>query len=352
MARRLLKIALGIVVVLVLVVGGTLAYIDVTGIPHYPPGKIDLKVDAIPERAARGRRTVQLLCASCHLDNDTGTLAGKPMSDVPKQFGAAHSANSTGDPWHPQGHERSAIREVETVGLGPMLGRDVMHLGTEHALRFAVEERIGIADCFGEAAVILGEDFDGTLVRDGWAPYRQFLQAEHQTCLAHLLRRCNELIEDHPHARLPHEVKRLLLAALELRARFLRKEVSRHGLDVARGRLIEEMVSVIESPGQLPAIKKFARHLTTEFTALFTFLFDPTLDATNWRAETGLRPAVITRKVCGGGNRTQRGARTQEVLASVLRTAAQRDTDASKLFVAMLRSTESIVPQALRSPVQ
>jgi mono/diheme cytochrome c family protein len=98
MAKRLLKVVLGLVVVLVLVVGGALAYIDVSGIPHYPPGKVDLKVDVTPERAARGRRTVQLLCASCHLDNETGTLAGKPMAEVPKQFGAAHSANITGDP--------------------------------------------------------------------------------------------------------------------------------------------------------------------------------------------------------------------------------------------------------------
>jgi hypothetical protein len=28
-------------------------------------------------------------------------------------------------------------------------------------------------------------------------------------------------------------------------------------------------------------------------------LFDPTIDATNWRAEHAIRPAVVTRKVCG-----------------------------------------------------
>jgi hypothetical protein len=32
---------------------------------------------------------------------------------------------------------------------------------------------------------VLGAEFDGVLVRDGWAPYRQFGQAAHQTCLAH-----------------------------------------------------------------------------------------------------------------------------------------------------------------------
>jgi mono/diheme cytochrome c family protein len=98
MARRVLKIVLGVVAVLVVVVAAGLAYIDWSGIPHYPPGKIELKVDVTPERVERGGRTVQLLCASCHLDNDTATLAGKPLADVPRQFGTSHSANITRDP--------------------------------------------------------------------------------------------------------------------------------------------------------------------------------------------------------------------------------------------------------------
>jgi transposase len=38
---------------------------------------------------------------------------------------------------------------------------------------------------FDEAAAVLGVEFSGVLVRDGRAPYRQFDQAAHQTCLAH-----------------------------------------------------------------------------------------------------------------------------------------------------------------------
>jgi transposase len=53
---------------------------------------------------------------------------------------------------------------------------------------------------FEEAAAVLGGDFAGVLVRDGWAPYRQFTAATHQTCLAHLLRRCRLVAADHPHA--------------------------------------------------------------------------------------------------------------------------------------------------------
>jgi hypothetical protein len=38
------------------------------------------------------------------------------------------------------------------------------------------------------------------------------------------------------------------------------------------------------------------QHPITEFTATFSFLLDPDLDATNWRAGQALRPAVVTRK--------------------------------------------------------
>ena len=33
---------------------------------------------------------------------------------------------------------------------------------------------------FDDAATVLGTDFSGVLVRDGWAPYRRFTEALHQ----------------------------------------------------------------------------------------------------------------------------------------------------------------------------
>ena len=84
-------------------------------------------------------------------------------------------------------------------------------------------------------------------------------------------------------------------------------------------------------------------------TIVFLFLWDPSLDATNWRAEQAIRPAVVVRKVCGG-NRTRHGADTQQVLASVVRTARQRDLDLPALIATMLRATNPIVPEVLALP--
>ena len=49
---------------------------------------------------------------------------------------------------------------------------------------------------YQHAAEVLGEDYSGVLERDGWAPYRRFTGARHQSCHAHLLRRTGELLEE------------------------------------------------------------------------------------------------------------------------------------------------------------
>lgn len=200
---------------------------------------------------------------------------------------------------------------------------------------------------FAEAACVLGPSFAGVLVRDGWAPYRQFTEAAHQSCQAHLLRRCRELRTDHPRARVPAQVQTILQEALAVRDRYEAGTISAHGAAIARGRVISRLAALWDHSTAVKAVRTFLRHLDREWTALFSFLFDPTIDATNWRAEQALRGAVITRKVCGGGNRTTRGAVTQYVLASVLRTTRQRGLDTHAVLTPLLRAPTPIVSPAL-----
>jgi transposase len=201
---------------------------------------------------------------------------------------------------------------------------------------------------FDEAACVLGASFAGILVHDGWAPYRRFTAAAHQTCQAHLMRRARELCTDHPRARLPGQVQEVLHDALAVRDRQAAGTISGHGAAVARGHLMTRLSSLLDQATAVAAIRRFARHLNREWDALFTFLFDRTVDATNWRAEHAIRWAVITRKVCGGGNRTSHGAVTQYVLASVLRTARQRGLDRHAVLTPLLRAPTPIVSPALQ----
>ena len=85
-----------------------------------------------------------------------------------------------------------------------------------------------------------------------------------------------------------------------------------------------------------------------EFSAIWSFLFDPTIDATNWRAEQAIRPAVVTRKVWGG-NRTWHGADAQQTLTSVIRTAQQRHLNPQALLASMLQARDPTVPLELQS---
>lgn len=117
---------------------------------------------------------------------------------------------------------------------------------------------------------------------------------------AHLLRRCRLLQQDHPRARFPRRVARILQRALDVRDRRVAGTISAHGVDVARVHLFNQMLDLLEDPGLMPDMQRFARHLTVELPTLFSCLVDPDLDATNWRAEQAIRPAVITRKVWGG----------------------------------------------------
>ena len=218
---------------------------------------------------------------------------------------------------------------------------------------FATPETTVYAICdgrgFAEAAAVLGPDFAGVLVRDGWVAYRGFKKAPHQTCLAHLLRRCKDLQAAHPDSPWAGAVQAVLRDGLALRDRSNAGEISEHGLASARGRLAARLGRLIDTAPPLAAAERFAKHLANEFPAVFLFLCDPSIDATNWRAEQAIRPAVVTRKVCGG-NRTRRGADTQQVLASVVRTARQRNLDPRSLITTMLCAPEPVVPEALALP--
>lgn len=197
---------------------------------------------------------------------------------------------------------------------------------------------------FAQAAAVLGKDFAGQLVRDGWIVYLQFRQALHQTCLRHLLRRCREMIAVAPlaRARFPQLVKEILQGALKLRNRRDAGQIRERGLAVARGRLEARLDRALQRSYRSGANERFANHLYRERNYVFTFLYYPGLDATNWRGEQAIRPAVVARKVWGG-NRTPHGAHTQEILLSVLHTCWQQGRSAQPVLTELLCS-----PTALR----
>lgn len=205
---------------------------------------------------------------------------------------------------------------------------------------------------FDAAKKVLDPKYSGVISRDGWAPYRKYTKATHQSCLAHLLRRASGLIEAkvRGHSTVPVILKGILLDALALRA-------CRDAGDIAGAELEEAIVglevrvkTLLARRAHTEENRKLLKHLGIEADALFTFLRHKGVDATNYRAEQAIRPGVVNRKVWGG-SRTDNGARTHERLVSVLRTTAQQGADAMAILGELIRSPVPIVaPLALSAP--
>jgi transposase len=137
-------------------------------------------------------------------------------------------------------------------------------------------------------------------------------------------------------------VAELLRAGLEMRDRRAAGEISRHGLAVARGLLEHQLSDLIFPPKTNAANVRLTQHLWNHDNGLFTFLRQPGLDATNWRAELAIRFGVILRKVWGG-SRTWAGARAQSVLISVWRTCWQQGRSALDFLSQLLRGTPVVL---------
>jgi len=193
---------------------------------------------------------------------------------------------------------------------------------------------------YAEACVVLGADFDGTLLRDGWGPSRRFEQAIHQTCVGGpLIRRCKETLETAKQgtARLPHAVLRILQRALRLRDHWLNHPPMPHGRATHVGIVGAEMDRFLAWSPTDNENRKLVQHLLNERDALFTFLRDPTVPASNWWGEPAIRPAVVTRKIWGG-NRTGDGAVTQQTITTFFRTSHQQGADPYPILAEVLRS--------------
>ena len=238
--------------------------------------------------------------------------------------------------WH-------ALREAARRSL--VNGMDETGWNVAAQLRWlwvVVSEQVTFCDIlpgrgFAQAASLLGADYEGWLTHDGWRVYYKFLRASHQSCNSHLLRRCEDMaqIASAAAARFPLRVKALLEEGLALRDRYQNQEISLHGLWTATGRLEGKLDRLLARSYQDSANRRLAKHLLHERPYIFTFLYCPGLDATNNVSERAIRALIGARKNWGG-NRTEKGARAQAVLTSILQTAKQQGQNPFDVVVELL----------------
>ena len=199
---------------------------------------------------------------------------------------------------------------------------------TRNATCYEIGDRSGAI-----AERLLGRDWSGTMIHDGWSVYDRFEQAFHQQCVGHLQRRCRELPETAARGavRLPRQVLTLIDEAFWLRRQWRGHRLSGNALAGAGLELACRMEDLASGHFVYEPNRLLAKHILKHAMDWFWFLIDPTIDAANYRAEQAIRPAVVNRKVWGG-NRTWAGARAQSVLTSLLVTLAQRGHQALTWF--------------------
>jgi transposase len=171
---------------------------------------------------------------------------------------------------------------------------------------------------------ILGKDFGGVLVSDCLAIYDDATALQHK-CYAHHHKAIRKAKALHPQQGEGFlcEVEAMLRAAVALQQQ--KAELSTQTFSDLRQALERKAVQLLEPPRNEPNEEAVRNRLNKQRDHLFTFLDHDGVDATNNLAERQLRPAVIARKI-SCGNKTQKGARTWQILTSLAATCAQRTT--------------------------
>ena len=196
---------------------------------------------------------------------------------------------------------------------------------------------------------LIGRDWPGTLVHDGFSSYDRFTAATHQQCLGHVLRRARELESRATRGAVhyPRKLIALLTEAIHLRNRHKEGEVPAEELRRSRPEFDRRLRDLAWPARVVPAYETLSAHLWNHRDEWFTFLSHPEIEPTNWEVEQAIRPAVVNRKVWGG-NRTWVGAHAQEVLMSVLETCRRAGRSGLEFVSQTLRaSANPLLPRPI-----
>ena len=189
---------------------------------------------------------------------------------------------------------------------------------------------------------VLGAEFAGILVSDCFTAYDHQALANwlKQKCVGHLLKDLSEINERKTGGavRFARDLTTVLRAALQLRDQT--GGIPAADFAVQAVQLEARLDALIDTRRQLTDADnvRFAKRLRKHRQHLLRFLYVDGLDATNNQAEpkSMLRPAVV-----GGCNRTEGGAETHSILASVLTTCRQQGFSILDSFVKIQRNVGS-----------
>jgi len=156
-----------------------------------------------------------------------------------------------------------------------------------------------------------------------------------QYCYAHLLRDLKDLEKDFPEnaeiksfveALAPQLAGAISLRTLDITDRQFKRQASK---------IKNEIISITNSQAKHPAIQKIQDIFREKAGRLYHWAKNRDTPADNNLAERELRPLVIARKI-SFGSQSDAGARTREILMTVLHTLKKKTSDVTIAFKSSL----------------
>ena len=179
---------------------------------------------------------------------------------------------------------------------------------------------------------VLGNQEGKIGITDRLSAYNQLVEEtgiSQQVCWSHLLRNSKDLAKHHPEAK--YVSKRMKYIYRMAKEKKVSKEELLNWID-----LIKERAKGFKSINT----KKFVKSVCVKHREdLFRFVDNPEIEATNNRAERGLRHAVVIRKI-SNGSRSKKGANITGRLLSITETVKMNSSNLMDGMLNLLQNSK------------
>jgi transposase len=165
---------------------------------------------------------------------------------------------------------------------------------------------------------ILGENYSGTIICDGWSAYSKYT-TNTQRCWAHILREAKYLTQKHSLFKTFYErlceifsqIKKLLQQPIQ-------KRKTKHE------KLYKQLQEILDCMQSHKEYKQLATKIRNGGKNWFTCLLYPNIEPTNNLAEQTIREPIVRRKIFGC-LRNQKGTQTFSILTSLITSWKQQE---------------------------
>lgn len=166
------------------------------------------------------------------------------------------------------------------------------------------------------------------LVTDRHSPYFNMNVADHQICIAHLLRNLIYLSQTAPDCDWSIKMMKLLREAIHIKHLSPQGVVDSKEIERIRGHLdnLMDNIPIVNDEAQQKTVKDFILNLSSKKEYILTFLTHPAVPADNNASERSVRPVKTKMKVSGQFKNTD-GATSYTNLHSIVQTARKNNRD-------------------------